>query len=202
MLAEELARKGLHRPHIAGNSLGGWLALELARRNLAATVTVLSPAGAWRSARDYNAVARSFRAAYALMPLLIAIGRPFLRFARVRRALNGQAMERGDRVPPDEVLRAMRSLGGTKILPQLLKSMRRDGPIKPLALSGIPVTIAWGEHDRVIPFEKFGAPMLEATPGAQSTTLSGSGHVPMYDNPEQVAAEILAATSRTAIPPS
>ncbi|WP_235916121.1 alpha/beta fold hydrolase [Antrihabitans cavernicola] len=38
---------GLDRPHLAGNSLGGWMAIELARRGRAASVCALSPAGLW-----------------------------------------------------------------------------------------------------------------------------------------------------------
>jgi pimeloyl-ACP methyl ester carboxylesterase len=196
MLAQDLAQRKIDRPHLAGNSLGGLLALELARRGIAASVTAFSPAGAWRNDRDYQAVARPFRIVHALMPLLIAAARPFLGFAGVRRALNAQGMEHGDRVPAAEVLRAMQSMGGTKILPRLLTSMHRDGSIKPLAVAGIPVIIAWCEHDRVIPFEGYGAPMLEAVPGAQAETVKGAGHVPMYDEPRQVADMILATTSK------
>jgi pimeloyl-ACP methyl ester carboxylesterase len=181
MLAQDFSERKIDRPHIGGNSLGGLLALELARRGIAASVTAFSPAGAWRNDRDYQAVAAA---------------RPLLSFGGVRRALNAQGMEHGDRVPTGEVLRAMRSMGGTKILPQLLTSMRRDGSIKPLAVAGIPLTIAWCEHDRVIPFESYGAPMLEAVPGAQAETVKGAGHVPMYDEPRQVADMILATTSK------
>src|SRR4051812_22024434 len=38
---------GLERAHIVGNSLGGWLALELAHRGRALSVVALSPAGGW-----------------------------------------------------------------------------------------------------------------------------------------------------------
>jgi pimeloyl-ACP methyl ester carboxylesterase len=196
ILAQDLAQRKIDRPHLAGNSLGGLLALELARRGIAASVTAFSPAGAWRNDRDYQAVARPFRIVHPLMPALIAGARPLLRFAGVRRALNAQAMEHGDRVPADEVLRAMQSMGGTKILPQLLTSMQRDGSIKPLAAAGIPITIAWCEYDRVIPFQGYGAPMLEAVPGAQAETVKGAGHVPMYDEPRQVVDMIFATTSK------
>jgi pimeloyl-ACP methyl ester carboxylesterase len=194
-LAADFERRGMGRPHVVGNSLGGWIALELARRNVPASVTALSPAGAWRSNRDFQAVARPFRIVHALMPLLIPVLRPLLGFAAVRRSLNAQAMQHGDRVPRAEMLDAMRSLGGTRILPQLLTMMGRSGPIKPLVGMHCPITIAWGEHDKVIPFETYGEPMLAAVPGAASTTLAGCGHVPMYDNPEKVAALILTMTA-------
>ena len=44
---EYLNEHGLERPHLAGNSMGGFVALELARRGRAATVCALSPAGFW-----------------------------------------------------------------------------------------------------------------------------------------------------------
>src|SRR5580765_7340519 len=43
----QLDERGLSRPHVAGNSLGGWMAIELARRGRARTVCALSPAGFW-----------------------------------------------------------------------------------------------------------------------------------------------------------
>ena len=137
MLAQDLAQRKIDRPHIAGNSLGGLLALELARRGIAASVTAFSPAGAWRNDRDYQAVARPFRIVHALMPLFVAVARPLLRFAGVRRALNAQAHgARRSRCRPMRFFARCNPWAGTKILPQLLTSMQRDGPIKPLAVAG------------------------------------------------------------------
>ena len=42
-----LPELGLERPHVAGNSLGGAVGLELARRDAVASVTAISPAGFW-----------------------------------------------------------------------------------------------------------------------------------------------------------
>src|SRR5882724_10094427 len=39
---------GVTAPDVAGNSLGGWVAMELARLRPVASVTLLSPAGLWR----------------------------------------------------------------------------------------------------------------------------------------------------------
>src|SRR5256885_1007319 len=47
-VAEFLDGLGIAHPHVAGNSLGGWIALELARLRPLASVTLLSPAGLWR----------------------------------------------------------------------------------------------------------------------------------------------------------
>ena len=45
LVTEFLAELGVERPHVAGNSLGGLIALELAARGLARSATALSPAG-------------------------------------------------------------------------------------------------------------------------------------------------------------
>lgn len=52
---EYLDEHGLHRPHLAGNSMGGFVALELARRGRAATVCALSPAGFWSTGNGSRA---------------------------------------------------------------------------------------------------------------------------------------------------
>ncbi|MGG8405533.1 alpha/beta fold hydrolase, partial [Streptomyces sp. 12297] len=48
---------GLDRPHVAGNSLGGLLALEMGRTGRARSVTALSPAGFWTEAERRYAFA-------------------------------------------------------------------------------------------------------------------------------------------------
>src|SRR4051812_4973256 len=37
----------IERPHVVGNSIGGWVALELARLRPLSSLTLLSPAGLW-----------------------------------------------------------------------------------------------------------------------------------------------------------
>ncbi|MGQ0621801.1 MAG: alpha/beta fold hydrolase [Panacagrimonas sp.] len=197
VLVADLRSRGIERAHLAGNSLGGWLALELARRGMAQSVTALSPAGAWRTPQDYQMISRPFRIVFALLPLLMILSWLFLRFAAVRRFLNKQAMNYGDRVPHSDFFGSMRSMRKTTMLPRLLTSMGMIGAIKPMQIpENVPVRIAWCEHDKVIPFETYGKPMLEAMVGAEMIIVKGVGHVPMYDDPEQVADIILAVTSK------
>src|ERR1051326_6904738 len=49
------------RPHVAGNSLGGRLALEAAVAGWAASATGLSPAGFWRTEREATMAKATFR---------------------------------------------------------------------------------------------------------------------------------------------
>ncbi|MDB5974196.1 MAG: alpha/beta hydrolase [Nevskia sp.] len=185
-----LQARGIRQAHVAGNSLGGWLSLELARRGFALSVVALSPAGGWTTAADYRAVARPFRIIYALMPLILFLLGPFLGFAGLRRFLGRSTMEHADRVPTSEFRDSLRALANTRLLPGLLRAMGLHGPIAPMEAK-VPIRIAWSERDAVIPFDRYGQPMLARISGAGSTMVSGAGHVPMYDNPQQVAEQIL-----------
>ena len=60
-IEDELDRLGLQKVHIAGNSLGGWLGMELARRGRARSLVLFSPAGAWRSQRSIELRAAGIR---------------------------------------------------------------------------------------------------------------------------------------------
>lgn len=189
-----LRARGIWQAHVAGNSLGGWLAVELARRGFARSVVALSPAGAWRSLKDYNEVARSFRLVYILLPVLLALSWLFLGFAAVRRVLGRKTMEHGERVPAADFRYSLRAMANTEVLPQLLDTMGRDGPVQPFRPE-VPVTIVWSGCDRVIPFQRYGEPWLERIQGAQGMVLEGVGHVPMYDDPAAVAQRILALSA-------
>lgn len=189
-LIEALRARGIHSAHVAGNSLGGWLSLELQRRGFARSVTAFSPAGAWDSPEDYRKIATPFRAIFLLLPLLMLLTWLFLGFAGVRRALLRQSMEHGERLSKDELRMMLHGMRGAKGLPDLLDWMGTDGPIAALDVGSTPAAIVWGECDQVIPFERYGRPMLNRVPGAEPRTIPGVGHVPMYDDPQAVAAEI------------
>ncbi len=85
LVSEFLAQLGVDRPHVAGNSMGGLLALEMAARGLVSSATALSPAGfASRTEMTYGA-----RLAVAERPPGAA-DRPLLRDA-VRHGVRPQA---------------------------------------------------------------------------------------------------------------
>lgn len=190
-----LRDRGITQAHVAGNSLGGWLSIELARRGFARSVIAFSPAGGWRTQEDLRAIALPFRITYAVVGVILWLMTWLARFAAVRAALTRQAMVHGDRLSPREFIDSLRAMARTRILPGLLRSMRRDGPAPPLPSGAAPITIAWGEHDRVIPYPRYGAPFRERIGGLRESIVQDAGHVPMWDNPRGVADQILRVTS-------
>jgi pimeloyl-ACP methyl ester carboxylesterase len=190
----QLDEAGIVTAHLAGNSLGGWVALELARRGRARSVVALSPAGGWTTGRELRRVLRLARLgrAFAGHPLLA----PMLNRPRMRRALLRGVLERGHELTSAEARRFFEDNLHFSGLRELLAAIERDGPLPPMSDIGCPVRIAWAGHDRTIPFDTYGRPLAQAVPDAELLTLLGVGHVPMHDNPQLIADTILDITRR------
>ena len=190
-----LRDQGIHSAHVAGNSLGGWLSLELARRGFARSVVALSPAGGWRSDEDYEAIATPFRIFYALVGVILFLVTLFAGSAWLRKTLAAKTMEHGERVSATDFRETLRAMSKTRVMRGLLRTMGRDGPVAPLDAGTTPILVAWGERDRVIPFARYGEPLVERIHGSSVTQTPGAGHVPMHDNPDSIVAHILATTA-------
>ncbi|MEQ3553286.1 alpha/beta hydrolase [Pseudonocardia nematodicida] len=179
-------------PHVAGNSLGGWAALELARRGRAASVVALSPAGAWAMPSDLYRLLATFR-----VGALLAGWAPVRVLAScrlLRRVLLRTVSEHADRYHGDDVDVLFDDLVGCTALDPLLSAASMDTMIEPFDEAPCPTRIAWSGVDRTIPYGRYAQPMMEAVPGAELVVLPGVGHVPMVDNPALVAWTILQHT--------
>lgn len=194
-VCSQLDEAAIDTAHIVGNSLGGWVALELARRGRARSVLALSPAGAWRSPRDLRRLLLVFRAGPVFGRLT---GVPSLAArTRVRRILMRLVAEHADRMTSAEFAAMFDDIAGCTALPEIIDGARDNGPIKPLPDVGCRLRIAWGLDDRMLPFMRYGVPMLGAVPAAELVFLTGVGHVPMIDDPMLVANTILEFVERT-----
>jgi pimeloyl-ACP methyl ester carboxylesterase len=174
-VAELLDTVRLDRPHVAGNSLGGWVALELALAGHAASVTAIAPAGLWR--KPLEPTPEVWRVlSKATRPLLPAL----VRSARGRHGLLANSMAHPERVPPEDVLALARAYVDGPGYAAVNRAMRA-GTFGPLDRIHVPVTLAWPEFDRVVT-------RVDGTPpNVRVVTLRGCGHVPMWDDPQQVA---------------
>lgn len=196
LLGETLRELGLERPHIVGNSLGGLLALELGLHGYARSVTALSPAGFWTPAER--------RWAYALLSGMRAgargipdgVLRRLARSAPGRAALTGTIYARPGRRSPEAIMAETRSMRGATAFAPTLKAGRSRDVLFEKDLTGLPVTIGWGEKDRLL-LPRQGRRAQRSIPGARHVSLPGCGHVPMNDDPALVARLVL-ETVRTA----
>jgi pimeloyl-ACP methyl ester carboxylesterase len=167
------------RAHVAGNSLGGWVALEMAAAGDAASVTAIAPAGLWRRPlAPKPAVAR--RLARLARPVL----GPLLRSARGRRLALGGTIAHPERVPAADAAALARAYASAPGFVAVNRAMRA-GMFTRLADIDVPVTLVWPEHDRLI------APVRDAPANVRQVALPDAGHVPMWDAPQAVAAVLL-----------
>lgn len=173
---------GLENAHMAGISLGGWVALEVGKSGRALSVTGINPAGLWASPLGPRPeVAR--RAARRLLPL----ARALLRSEGGRRAALSGTVAHPERVPPAAAYELLRAYALSPGFERANVEMRRT-VFTGIEKLPVPVTLAWSEHDRLV-----GRPGREI-PGVRAITLTDCGHVPTWDSPEQVAEAILSTT--------
>jgi pimeloyl-ACP methyl ester carboxylesterase len=189
----ELDAHSLKQPHIAGNSLGGWIAIELARRGRARTVCALSPAGSWTAGTaEQTASVRKIRRSITLARLGRALPMSLLmRLGLVRRLVLRDIAGHGDRLTAAQATEATRDLLGCVVADDMLSMREEFGPLDP---PPCPITLAWGAEDKLLPLEVNGAVARGRIPQARFVELGGVGHVPMIDDPERVARTILQTT--------
>jgi pimeloyl-ACP methyl ester carboxylesterase len=190
----DLDRAGIDTAHFVGNSLGGWLALELARRGRARSVVAFGPAGGWQSHRRLKGLLAGFRISFWLTRKLARWADAIARRPRLRRLLLFTQVEHPDRVPAEALAAALRSSLQAPVVSGLLKAVDKSPFTALTEETDIPIRIVWAEKDRIIPWKHYGAALVERLPGADVVRLSGIGHVPMYDAPDEVARLVLEVT--------
>jgi pimeloyl-ACP methyl ester carboxylesterase len=166
--------------HIAGNSLGGWIALELARRGRARTVTAISPAGL-QHARERQWGAGILRGMRWLAERLDAPEALF-RNPFTRSLLAGPSVARPWRYDPDLLIEAMELY---VTCPGLYPTLSHTFHSQPRGLTTLdaPVLIVWGTMDLIL-LPRQGRRFERLIPGAELRYVRGAGHVPMTDVPE------------------
>ena len=165
---------------VVGNSLGGWVALELGRRSRARSVTALAPAGFWRG-DVIPVVAHVNRwASRALAP----VAAPLLKVRPLRAIGFWSASADAADMDPQLALDAVRAHAGARGWAAALAGVHGRHCDATDIPASIPVTVVWGDQDRILPASAFeirdGAPAH-----ARWVKLSRCGHVPMWDQPER-----------------
>lgn len=189
---ELLEQLEVSRPHVAGNSMGGWIALELARRGVVASATALSPAGFWNR-REVAYSRASLRLTVRIARALDPIADRMTASAALRTLLFGQVVARPWRIPAEDAAGALRALARSPAFDATL-TVLTAGHFTGGADVSVPVTIAWGDRDRLLIPRQAGR-AVRAIPGARLATLEGCGHVPMSDDPERVVQVLLEAST-------
>jgi pimeloyl-ACP methyl ester carboxylesterase len=196
-LAEaELDAAGIDRIHIAGNSLGGWFAIELARRGRALSTVAIAPGGGWeKGSNEERRLIRTFRQ----MGLLVRLGSPLAtvlgHLGIAKRLALRQIVSRPGQLTAEQAAFLMRAPQRCQAFYDVLRRLPHEPEPLPLDASAGPLRVVWGSEDRLLPLRGYSERWRRLLPAAEWVILEGAGHVPMYDDPARVAELILDVTT-------
>ena len=192
LVLKNLQDSGFEKFHLVGNSLGGWISLEMAANHPKSvlSVTGVAPAGLWLTPWTIR-VPGSAVSRY-LATGLRTVAPSLLKYQWGRKigfaAVSPLWEEFDYELCVDATLALSRAQGYFPAWDGLLRK-RFDKSIS----SEIPVTIIFGDTDNTLPARTSQERVL-APAHARWTILPDSGHAPMWDHPEEVIAEISATT--------
>jgi pimeloyl-ACP methyl ester carboxylesterase len=179
---------GWETAHVAGNSLGGWITLELAKLGRTRSGCCLSPAG-FAEGWEVRYLVGSLRNAQVLVSRLDSRLEALYARPAVKRAMMSQLVAHPDRLPAEAAVGAGRNLGRSPGWRTTLDALGR-GRFSGGEQVTTPMTVAWAEKDRLLLPRQAQRARAEI-PQARHITLVGCGHVPTWDDPQQVARAIL-----------
>lgn len=202
-LEHHLDELGVDTAHFVGNSMGGALALELAKRGRARSVVGLAPAGGWtvgdgESERLANFFARQIRVTRAVAPRARAI----MRRPGIRRIALRDMMRHGELVPAADAAAIVRSAARCAVGDKAIEALRggADLSLHDLDRISCPVLIASPASDRILPVPLHAPRLRREIPGVESCILEGCGHVPMWDDSHLIAETISEFVDRHSSP--
>ena len=188
--------EGIDEAHLVGNSGGGWVALALAARGRALSVTALSPAGGWEAgSRIDRPIRRFFARSQRLAPRLVKYQRAIAARPRARAFALRDVVANPRALSPDSALRIFEASAECEIAAPVLELWRQRVFPTPVAQVDCPVRLAWGTHDSLLPAAQCSMGLTTISQ-AEWLLLPGAGHVPTHDDPERVARVILELTRR------
>ena len=182
---------GIGTARIVGNSLGGFLALELAARGRAESVVALAPAGGWAPGDSpfgaeivghFTAMQELARAAAPYIDSIVAVDEG-------RREVTRMITTNFEHIPAELIAHLVCGVAACDDVGPALEIAARDG--WQLGRIDCPVRIVWGTGDRVLPWPSAALRFRdEWVPDAEWVLLDDVGHCPQLDVPVEIAALI------------
>lgn len=188
-MERHLDELGVGRAHLVGNSMGGALVLELAKRGRALSVIAIAPGGGWApDSGEADRLARLFARQRQLARVFGPIVPALIESPLLRRLAMHDVMRHGELVPPADVVQMMRASLQCPIFPRVIDALRSDhARLIDLDQISAPTLIAWPRDDRMLPMGRHADRFRAEIPGVEFRVLEGVGHVPTWDDPQLVA---------------
>jgi pimeloyl-ACP methyl ester carboxylesterase len=188
---------GFETAHIAGNSLGGYVALQLAARGRADSVVALAPAGGWPAGDEsYKETLAYFidmqKQVKAAVPHVDAI----VASPEGRRLSTRFITTNFEHIPAELIAHQIRGVASCDALAPMVDYATRQGYDLDAAGIDCPVRIVWGSSDQILGWPATAKRYREDwLPHADWVELDGIGHCPQLDVPLETAQLILGFTT-------
>ena len=182
---------GIDEAHVVGNSLGGYVALQLAARGRALTVTALAPAGGWAKGDDKQDTLAMNEAAHAFTQGAERNAAFIASTPQGRRQALATMAEHTDHVPPEFVVNVIRAGALCVEAPRMIAYAAQSD--WPLEAPRCPTRIVWGTADKLLPWPGAAERYRRDLWHADWIELDGVGHCPQVDVPLETAELILGA---------
>jgi pimeloyl-ACP methyl ester carboxylesterase len=178
---------GHQTAHIVGNSLGGWLAFELAARGRARSVLALSPGGGWEEDTVPKFIVRRFAVVDRVAPLGARMAEKLAARPGLRKIALRDVVAHPERIRPSTAAALIRGAAECPMYAPYIAAAETGDFRSKLDPIDVPIRIAWGTKDRVLPYKRCTTHFRTMLPEAEWVDLPDCGHLPQHDDPALVA---------------
>jgi pimeloyl-ACP methyl ester carboxylesterase len=202
LLADEVERAmdaaGFETAHIVGNSLGGYIAFQLAARGRGRTVVALAPAGGWpRGDAALDERLDYFVSMQELVKAAAPHAESILSSPVGRRRSTQDITVNFEHIPTELLVHQLRGAANCPGALPLIGFARRHGYTLQAENIECPVRLLWGTEDRLLPLPRAAIRYREEwLPRAEWIELDATGHCPQLDVPLETSELILGFTAR------
>ncbi|HWF55440.1 MAG TPA: alpha/beta fold hydrolase [Solirubrobacteraceae bacterium] len=193
---EAMDEAGFERAHLVGNSLGGYVALQLAARGRAQDVVALAPAGGLPpdDARTRETL-EYFKSMHGMVKAAAPHADTLFVTAPGKRQATLMTAVRYEHIPAELLAHQLRASAECAALPLLDFALASGWQLDAGAID-CPLRFVWGTEDKLLPWPQAAARYRdELFPTADWVVLDDVGHCPQLDIPLETAELILGFTS-------
>jgi pimeloyl-ACP methyl ester carboxylesterase len=189
---------GFGTAHIVGNSLGGYVALQLAVRGRADSVVALAPAGGWaKGDESFRETAGYFATMQEQLREAVPYADAIVATAEGRRRATQFITSNFEHIPAELLAHQMRGAATCEAAGALIEHALREGWSLDAERITCPVRVVWGTDDKLLTWPSAAARYRDDwLPHADWVVLDGVGHCPQLDVPLETAALIVGFTTR------
>ena len=187
---------GFESAHVVGNSLGGFVALQLAERGRARSVVAFAPAGGWPAGDPGLAETLAFfRTMHGQVRAAAPYAHSIASTAAGRRRATAYLTTSFEHIPAELVSHQIRGAANCDGALPLIELAERDGYPLDVERIACPLRIVWGAADRLLPWPAAAAAHRASFPHADWVVLDDVGHSPQLDVPLEAAQLVLGLTA-------